>query len=241
MNVEASAMELLWGDGGRRSRGPRPALNPAQITDAAIEIADTEGLAAVTMKRVADRFGFTAMSLYRHVPGRAELVALMIDTAMGQAPPVDTSAGWQAGLQGWADRLHTVFRRHPWLAEATTQVRAVGPRELSWLERAVAALAGTGLSGPERVDAALVVIGHVRNQVQAETGIAAEGGAQLATGLTQLLRSHATAYPALVEAAENGAFGPSDNDGFQFGLRCILDGIAGIIAARPDPPTSSSS
>ncbi|MCW3814626.1 TetR/AcrR family transcriptional regulator C-terminal domain-containing protein [Micromonospora sp. DR5-3] len=241
MKAEASAMDLLWGDGGRRSRGPRPALSPAQIADAAIDIADTEGLAAVTMKRVADRFGFTAMSLYRHVPGRGELVALMIDTAMGQAPPVDTSAGWRAALQGWAHDLHTVFRRHPWLAEATTQVRAVGPRELSWLERAVAALAGTGLGGPERVDAALVVIGHVRSQVQAETGIAADGGVPLATGLNQMLRSHAADYPALVEAADGGAFAPSDNDGFQFGLRCILDGIAGIIAARPDPPTSSSS
>lgn len=233
MMAEGNAADLLWGRGGRRSRGPKPVLSVEQIAEAAVDIADTEGLAAVTMQRVADRFGFTAMSLYRYVPGRAQLVALMIEIALGVAPQIDTSSGWQPALRAWTQEAYRVFRRHPWLAHATIHGRPIGPRELSWLERAVATFAGTGLTGPERVDAVLVLIGHVRNQVQAETGIAAEEGAQLAASLTQNLREHGADYPALTEAAGDGAFGPADNDGFEFGLRCILNGIAATITARP--------
>ncbi|BEL03331.1 TetR/AcrR family transcriptional regulator [Actinoplanes sichuanensis] len=220
------AMDLLWGREARRSRGPRPVLTVAQIAEAAVEIADAEGLPAVTMQRVAARFEFTAMSLYRYVPGRAELVALMIDSALGVAPEVGTADGWRPALREWAGCLRDVFRRHPWIAQVTVQARPIGPNELSWLERAVAVLAGGGLSGGERVDAVLVITGHVRNQVQAEAGIAADDGIHLATALAETLRERAADFPALTEAADDGAFGPDDNDGFGFGLECILDGLA---------------
>jgi hypothetical protein len=127
-----------------------------------------------------------------------------------------------------------VFRKHQWLAQATMAARPVGPHELSWLEGAVAALAGTGLTGAERVDAAVVLTGHVRNQVQAEAGIAADGGAQLAAALAGALREHAADYPALTVAAAEGAFGPGgdDVDGFAFGLTCLLEGLAAAITTR---------
>src|SRR5689334_22630148 len=112
MRAESSAADLLWGRGGRRSRGPKPVLSLEQIARAAVDIADGEGLAAVTMQRVADQFGFTAMSLYRYVPGRAELVGLMIDIATGVAPVVDTSGGWQPALRTWTQEIYQVFRRH---------------------------------------------------------------------------------------------------------------------------------
>jgi AcrR family transcriptional regulator len=233
-------MDLLWGRGGARSRGPRPVLSVAQIADTAVEIADAEGLTAVTMQRLASRFGFTAMSLYRYVPGRVELVSLMIDAALGSAPPADKTEGWEPALRAWAAELYTVFRRHPWLASATMQARPLGPKELSWLERAAAALEGTGLTGPERVDAALVVIGHVRGQAEAESGIAVGEGRRLAAELTEMLREHASDYPALISATDEGAFAANDNDGFAFGLRCILDGIATTIATRNCPPEAGS-
>ncbi|MEV6300722.1 TetR/AcrR family transcriptional regulator C-terminal domain-containing protein [Actinoplanes sp. NPDC051861] len=230
MKAEAGAMDLLWGRTARRARGPRPVLTVTQIAQAAVEIADAEGLAAVTMQRVADRFGFTAMSLYRYVPGRAELIALMIDTALGAAPPVDNSDGWRPALHQWARQLRDVFRGHPWVSEATTRSRPVGPLELSWLERAVAALAGTGLTAAEQVDAVVLLTGHVRNQTQVESGIAADGGEQLAAALAETLREHAGDYPALATAAGDGGFG--GGDGFEFGLECILNGIAATVATR---------
>jgi hypothetical protein len=83
------------------------------------------------------------------------------------------------------------------------------------------------------VDVVVLLTGHVRNQIQAETGVAAGDGVPLAAGLTETLREHAADYPALTGAAADGAFGPGDNDGFEFGLRCILHGVEAIIAARP--------
>ncbi|WP_328476352.1 TetR/AcrR family transcriptional regulator [Actinoplanes sp. NBC_00393] len=226
MKAEVSAMDLMWGRGARRSRGPRPVLTITQIAEAGVEIADAEGLAAVTMQRVAARFGFTAMSLYRYVPGRAELIATMIDTAIGTAPELDVSAGWPPALHEWAHQLRAVFRSHPWLASATTRARPVGPRELSWLERAVAALAGSELTGAQSVDLVVVLTGHVRNLVEAEAGIAADGGAGLGAALAETLGEHAADYPALARAAGQGAFGPGDEDAFEFGLNCILAGAA---------------
>lgn len=84
---QAGCVEVLWGPGPRPTRGPKPALSLERIARAGIEAADSDGLAAISMQRVAERLGFTKMSLYRYVPGKAELIALMTDTAIG-APQI---------------------------------------------------------------------------------------------------------------------------------------------------------
>src|SRR5690349_10100499 len=93
---QSHAMRLLWGkqpDDGPR-RGPKPAFTLEQITRTGIEIADADGITALTMQRVADELGFTKMALYRYVPGKDELVALMTDAALGDPPPL-TGRGWR--------------------------------------------------------------------------------------------------------------------------------------------------
>lgn len=226
-------MDLLWGRRATPRRGPKPALTPERVARAAVDLADAEGLAAVSMQRVAAEFGFTAMSLYRHVPGRAHLLDLMTELALGEAPAApDPAAGWRTALTEWTRHVHAAFRRHPWVLETTTRVRPTGPRELSWMERPVAALAGTGLTGGERVDAAVLLLSHVRGQIQYAPVDAAARTPELTSGLATALREHADEYPALVDAARDGAFGPGDEGGFDFGLRCVLDGIAAVIASR---------
>jgi len=84
------SMELLWGGPERPRRGPKPRLTVAQIARAAIEIADAEGLTGLSMRRVADQLGVTAMSLYTYVPGKAELLDLMLDTVYGEEPEPTT-------------------------------------------------------------------------------------------------------------------------------------------------------
>src|SRR5689334_22149881 len=79
----ARTADLLWGPRERPSRGPKPGLTRDGIVRAAIGVADAEGLAAVSMQRVAAEVGFTTMALYRYVPGKNELVALMVDSAVG--------------------------------------------------------------------------------------------------------------------------------------------------------------
>src|SRR5687768_12522964 len=145
---------LLWEPQSQPKRGPRPAFTLDAIARAGIEIADADGLGAVTMQRVAETLGVTKMALYRYVPGKAELIALMTDAAIGRPPRPSRKASWSKALDAWARALFERFCRHPWTLEATVGARVMGPNELDWLEQAVAALTGSGLDGGEMLDAA---------------------------------------------------------------------------------------
>src|SRR5258707_1378038 len=92
-------IELLWGERSEPRRGPKPSLSVEQIARAAGAVADAEGLEAVSMQRVAQECGVTTMALYRYVPGKAELIALMLDIGLGPAPHLDEVPG------GWRPRL----------------------------------------------------------------------------------------------------------------------------------------
>ncbi|GAA1694033.1 TetR/AcrR family transcriptional regulator [Fodinicola feengrottensis] len=230
------SIELLWGDRARPSRGPKPALTVEQITAAGIGVADAEGLAAVSMQRVAGEFGFTTMSLYRYVPGKAELVALMLDTALGE-PPVLTAitGGWRPRLTEWAERLWTVTEKHPWSLEASVGLRPIGPNELGWTDSAVGTLTATGLTGSEILDTVVVVTGHVRSIAQQTLTIpAAQRGLtehQWAATVTDLLRTHGDRFPSLL-AAMASATAAGQDKGLAFGLERILDGLGLLIADR---------
>jgi AcrR family transcriptional regulator len=233
---QARSVELLWGAQGRRTRGPKPGLSRERIVQAAIDIADGEGLAAVSMQRVASEFGFTTMSLYRYVPGKNELVALMVDTAVGQPPDLASiRGGWRPKLAEWARLTWQGFRRHPWFLEAALQT-VMGPNQLGWLEAATAAMAGTGLVGDELVQSILVVNGHVRSMAPFTIARVVDGAEltneEWAGAMVTLLDEHRDRFPALTAAIAAGAFGPSGEDPIEFGLQRILDGIEVLIAER---------
>jgi AcrR family transcriptional regulator len=230
--AQPDAIALLWQPRPARRRGPRPALTPEAIARAAIAVADADGLAAVTMQRVAEGLGITKMALYRYLPGRRELIALMTDLALG--PPAESAGGWRVRLEAWARSAHERFRRHPWALEATTGPRPLGPNEVAWMDQAVAALTDTGLDGGEMLDIAATLIGHVRSLAQqssAMPGAAAPEQAML-DRLAGLLSSHADRYPALTAAVasarDHGAWGQA----LDFGLARILDGLEAYLASR---------
>jgi AcrR family transcriptional regulator len=219
-------VDFLWQERSRNSRGPKPALTLAQIADAAVAVADAEGLTAVSMQRVAADLGFTKMSLYRYLPGKTELVAIMLERALGE-PPARTDAGWRQALTEWADRLLAAYTGHPWALAATAGARPIGPRELDWMEHALAALPA-GLTGAERLDAVATVAGHVRM-------IAGQGGgreADLAAAIGLVLREHPERFPALAAAVTDVAEVGGADQAFQFGLERILDGLAAMIEKR---------
>lgn len=238
MDDERSAtVRLLWGPHPKPSRGPKPALSLERITAAGVGIADAEGLGAVSMQRVAGELDFTKMSLYRYVPGKAELVALMVEAAVGEPPHpagVGGSGGWRERLDTWTRRLSTRFLRHPWLVEATIGARTMGPHELAWMEQVLTALDGTGLTGPERMDTAVVLTGHVRNLAQQAhaAGSAAGPEAQLLVPLGELMWEHGDRYPALAAVLRTTAESGGEDEALEFGLRCILDGLEALIARR---------
>ncbi|WP_225826485.1 TetR/AcrR family transcriptional regulator [Streptomyces naphthomycinicus] len=232
---QAEVARLLWGSRPQPTRGPRPTLDLDRIARAGIEIADSDGLADVSMQRVAARLGVTKMALYRYVPGKAELVALMADVAIGPCPAVVRErSGWRGQLEEWARRLLAHFCRHPWVLDATTGPRVPGPRELSWLESVVSALDGSGLSGAEQMDAAVLLVGHVRAIAQQAraAGPAGKAEADLGSALTELMRTHGERFPALTTALASAARSGGQDQAWEFGLQRILDGLAALIGRR---------
>ncbi|MGK5730250.1 TetR/AcrR family transcriptional regulator [Streptomyces sp. URMC 124] len=245
-----ASLALLWGEQAPPRRGPKPSLTAERIVTGAIAIADAEGLDAVSMQRVAAELDVTTMALYRYVPGKAELIDLMVDAALG-TPPAVTAApdGWRPRMTAWAHQCWALYRRHPWILTATAMRRQLmGPRQLAWLDAAFAALAPSGLPAAQQHDVVLLVIGHIRNLAQQLVDADAAGNEEWDRLAAGVLERHGHRYPALTAAIAAGAFAPRDADGdgdgdtgpgtgtghdpLGFGLERILDGVAALIAAR---------
>jgi AcrR family transcriptional regulator len=222
----AAALELLWDEHPVPKRGPKPTLSIGAIAREGIRLADAEGLAAVTMQSVAAALGYTKMALYRYVPGKDELVALMIDHGLGTPPPfAPGTEGWRGKLELWARRLSVLFAAHPWALEATTGIRPLGPNELTWLEQAVEALAGTELPGAEKFDVAATLAGHVRATTQQSTAANGEPERALAAVIGRVMGIHRDRYPALCAAFADMAAKGGQDQALEFGLARILDGV----------------
>ncbi|WP_329236320.1 TetR/AcrR family transcriptional regulator [Actinoallomurus sp. NBC_01490] len=225
------SMDLLWGMADRPSRGPRPRLSVEQITRTAVEIADAEGLGAVSMQRIAATFGFTTMSLYRYVPGKADLVALMVDMAIGERPDLDAVPdGWRDRLAEWARQCLRIFTRRPWLLEATSGHRVMGPNELGWMDAALAILAAAGFTPVEQHDAFLLVVGHVRSVAQYTSGADRLRVDEWSVAVGERLTRHADHFPAVVAAIQGGGYAKAADEPLEFGLRCLLGGLEKLLA-----------
>lgn len=224
---------LLWERRPAPKRGPRPAMSLAAIADAGIAIADADGLAAVTMQQVASRLGFTKMALYRYVPGKTELVAVMVDNCIGPPPPAITTSGWRPALDGWARALFVRIAAHPWAVDATVGTRPVGPNELEWMEQAVDALSGTGLHGGEMLDAVVTLTGHVRTIAQ-QVAAAGSGSPELdlESAIMDTVRGREDRFPALAAAFASVVASGTHDQALDFGLALILDGVEQLITSR---------
>lgn len=243
-------MELLWGLNERSKRGPKPKLTLAQITRTAIEIADAEGLEALSMRRVGDNLGVTAMSLYSYVPSKAELLDLMLDTVFAEfTDPPD--GGWRARLEHLARENWAMYLRHPWLLQVAIARPVLGPNTIARYDHDLRAVDGIGLSD---IDMDLVVTA-LGNYVHGAVRAAIEAAqAEQQTGKTdmQWWEEHAPLlekvfdgerYPVATRvgaAAGEEYNAPGDPlRAFDFGLRLLLDGIeAHLRSATPDGPTA---
>lgn len=240
------SMQLLWGMRERSRRGPKPRLTVAEITSAAIEIADAEGLEALSMRRVGDKLGVTAMSLYSYVPGKAELLDLMFDTVAGEMPPVESSGGWRARVERMARDNFASYLRHPWLLQVATSRPVLGPNVIARYDHELRAVDGIGLSD---IDMDLLV-STVGNYVHGAARAAVESAqAAQKTGMTdeQWWATHAPLLEKVFDseryplAARVGAAADEEYQAaadpqriFEFGLARLLDGIeVYLIATSP--------
>jgi AcrR family transcriptional regulator len=238
-------MELLWGVRRRGARGPKPRLTPAQITAAAIEIADAEGLAALSMRRVAERLGgVTAMSLYTYVPGKAELLDLMVDTVYAETAGTGLPEGWRAGLAAVARRNRALYLRHPWLLQIALARPVLGPHLIAKYDRELRVIDGLGLDDIEMDQVVTLLADYVHGAARAAIEAAQ---AQRRTGMTdeQWWSAHApllaevldpARFPtaARVGTAAGEAYGAATDPAgaFEFGLQRLLDGVEVFVTAR---------
>jgi AcrR family transcriptional regulator len=150
------AVRLLREPPAEPARGPRAALSQSRVVEAAIKVADAEGVDALTMRRVAETLGFTTMSLYRHVPGKPELLDLMVDAVWGGTER--TPAGpWREGLEFFARQMWSMYRAHPWMLQLTTSRRMPGPHATTRRDAAFAVVSGLGLR-PEEIVAVVTTV-----------------------------------------------------------------------------------
>ena len=234
--------------GPGRPRRPSPddgALAPQRIVSVAIAIADREGLAGLSMRRVAADLGAATMALYRHVADKDDLVLRMLDAAIGEwCPPAHPPAGWRARLEVAARQLWALFRRHPWLAPAMSMTRPQPlARGLAYSEWTLAALEDTGADRATAFTAYLTLFNYVRGTA---VNLEPEVEAEAASGMDPDAWMD-TQVPTLRAIAADGAFPvfermlstPYDFDLdtlFEFGLQRLLDGFAALIEAPPQTP-----
>jgi AcrR family transcriptional regulator len=223
----ASTFDLLWALERGGKRGRRPSLSRDTLVRVAIELADTEGIAAVTMQRLAALVDSKAMSLYRYIPSKDVLLDLMWDAAMA-APPRLGSGRWRSKLTRWAVANFERLEQHPWLIELVGSVRSVGPRWTSWLEVGLAAMASLPLNASEKLAVLTVIDGHLRSTARLRFGVKASP--QWAADFGRMLQRSVAddVYPTLGAMVRRGEFdvpGMSMEQMFDFGLDRILDGI----------------
>ncbi|MFD9961790.1 TetR/AcrR family transcriptional regulator [Amycolatopsis sp. NPDC058986] len=158
-------LPLLWRtsrpEDGRPVLGRRPGLNVDEVLAAALDVADVHGLSVLSMSKVAKSLGVGTMTLYTYVPGKAELIDLMVDRVLRErALPLGNAPkpkGWRAQLELYADRTRTMFRDHAWLGQVSLSRPPLGPGVMDGDEYLLSALSGLGLTPQERVAAANAV------------------------------------------------------------------------------------
>ena len=220
-------------------RGPKPSLTLDDIVGAAIEIADAEDLAAVSMARVADRLGNSTMALYRHVKSKDELLVIMSDAALERPDPMPEGVDWRTGLTFWADGVLTAIRRHRWYAKVPISGPPAGPNNLAWFDSALGVLKDTGLPEEAKVGVVMGLITYVQGEIRMAFDLAAgyadNPDAFQRFGSTLRRVADPRVYPAVARTVEAGVFDEvgsfeEDNEAdFDFGLQLYLDGVAAFI------------
>ncbi len=236
------SIAAAWGVRERPHKGPKPGLSLPRIVDAAVRIADTEGLDAVSMGRVAAELGAAPMSLYRHVSAKEELLNLMVDAAWGDSPdPLKAGEGWRSGLSRWAWAMRASVRRHPWAVRLPLNSLPILPRAVAWFEHALACMRDTPLTEARKASVILLLSGYVRNLAATESDIATAvqtSGLSMDEWMSAYPRMLAKLtdpqrFPALSAFIAAGVFDIADgpDDEFVFGLDRILDGIEHLVQA----------
>ncbi|WP_327111554.1 TetR/AcrR family transcriptional regulator [Nocardia sp. NBC_01730] len=227
----------------RSGPGRRPGYSRAKIIEAAVKVADVEGLDAATMRRIAVELGTGAMSLYRYVTSRDDLVDLMIDAALGEIDlPARPSGDWRSDLSLVAEETRAVGLRHPWQITLANRRPTLGPNSLRVQEFAMSALDGFGLDIDEIASLVGMVSDYAHSAVHREIGWLEEAR-RTGMDMAQWMSGYVGPYVArIVACGQYPMFNRSIRQAriphlppearFRYGLDHVLNGIAASLPAQ---------
>jgi len=226
---------------GARARG----LTRADIVDIAVAVADAEGTAAVSMRRIAKDLQVGVMSLYWHVESKEELHQLMLETVQAEIEAQVPSGDWRTDLAAYARNTRAAMHRHPWAIDYIGAGPPSGPQDARNADRLIGALDGLGLDIMTTIwilmtlstyvmGATLREIQEVRWHRAAEETMSGMPEGDIAEALAEFDRRvrGSGRYPYLAKVLDVGIDpdAPETRDErFEFGLSCVLDGIAARI------------
>jgi AcrR family transcriptional regulator len=228
--------ELLWEDRSRATRGPKAAFTPDEVVQAAVHIADEDGLSAVTMNAVSTRLGLTTMAVYRYFPNKETLIDAIVDAGMGQPPrrPAAARGSWRDEITRWAHAKRAMLCARPWLAELPFVAAPHGPNWLAWLEAVMEPLATTTLSPADRGQMLSVIDAYTRGASDTAISLARarargiteqEWAAAVGADLGRAIGDpRFPTFAAVITAPSDGQSRTMD-ESFDFGLQRVLDGI----------------
>jgi AcrR family transcriptional regulator len=243
---KAQEFEVVWTRPERAGKGPAPSHSRAEITAAAIALADAQGIEAVSMRKVAAKLGASTGTLYRYIARKDDLIELMIDHVEGEdGGPAPLTGDWRQDLRAFAYRARAIIHRHPWVAILAAGRKPFGPNGLRLAEHTLSSIAELGLS----IDDMLVSVETLQAFVRGYTlGELAEQEAIRRSGLDrdEWMMAHAPymqkimadGHHPLVARVILDAESPHDQDrderSFALGLERILDGLSASLPPKAD-------
>lgn len=240
-------VELLWDPASSSGRGPKPKTDVGEVARAGVAIADAEGLAALSMRKVAAELGVGVMSLYTYVPGRDELIELMIDRVYGEHALPDPTLAWRSRLDRWARESWQLYLSHPWLLDHNSARLPIGPHVLDVEESLYATLAAAGAESTEIVALGNLIrwqlLGAARSTVgdqseERHTGVSAEAywDSRASFWVTHFDPER---FPTMLAIHESGGFDDPVGWSFETMLTRLLDGIQQLTGSSASGPSGA--
>jgi AcrR family transcriptional regulator len=234
-------IEALWNPHPPPAgRGPRPRTSLAEVVDVGVAIADAEGLDALSIRKVAGRLGIGAMSVYTYVPGRSELIELMIDRVYADHGIPDPALGWRERTEAWMRATWRTYTQHPWLLDYNMARLPVGPHVLDVDEALYAALAAAGFTGTDNVAVTNLIrwqlLGAARSVIsdaaeERHTGVSAEAYWESRSSFWTTYFDE-TRFPTMSAIWSAGGFDDPAGYDVERMISWLLDGIERLAASR---------
>jgi AcrR family transcriptional regulator len=233
-------MDSIW----TRNRAAAPAretLTRAQIVQAAMELLDSEGIAGLSMRKLAARLGSGATSLYWHVQTKDDLIELVVDETYGEVDVPDAAlAGWRNGAMLFGHSLRAMILRHPWLPEVIYARPSIGPNAISLGTRGLALFGAAGFGGRDVDHAMGSVMSYVFGAANADVALrntVKKSGRTMEAWTSEVLeqaRAITDDSPAMRESLERRGGDQLQllNEAFVFGLDSLLDGLEARLTKR---------